>query len=45
MKIIHIAHLIQQVSKSTFRSKDTVLVNLPNKNLQIGSVEVYDRIK
>ena len=29
--------------ESTFRSKDTVLVNLPNENLQIGSVEVYDQ--
>ena len=29
--------------ESTFKSKDTVLVNLPNGNLQIGSVEVYDQ--
>ena len=28
---------------ATFKSKDTVLVNLPNKNIQVGSIEVYDQ--
>ncbi len=29
--------------ESTFISKDTVLVNLPNKNIQVGSVQVFDQ--
>jgi len=29
--------------EASFKSKDTILVNLPNKNLQIGSVVVYDQ--
>ncbi|MCJ7554350.1 MAG: hypothetical protein MUO34_10755 [Ignavibacteriaceae bacterium] len=28
--------------QTSFRSKDTVLVSLPHKNIQIGSVEVFD---
>ena len=28
--------------EASFRSKDTVLVNLPHKNIRIGSVEVFD---
>ncbi|MBU2491271.1 MAG: hypothetical protein KJ571_01500 [Bacteroidetes bacterium] len=29
--------------ESTFRAKDTVLVNLPDKNIQPGSLEVYNQ--
>ena len=28
--------------ETTFKSKDTVLVNLPNKNIQLGSIRIYD---
>ena len=29
--------------ETTFISKDTILVTLPNKNIQIGSLELYDQ--
>ena len=29
--------------ETSFKSKDTVLVNLPNKNIQNGSIELYDQ--
>ncbi|NJD21496.1 MAG: hypothetical protein FIA82_02330 [Melioribacter sp.] len=29
--------------ETTFRSKDTILVNLPNKNIRSGSISVFDQ--